>query len=99
MTPEKKKVELKRVSMNLPADLVQRVISYGEKLGLNTTSAYIVLLNQALDQKQSTEFLPLLSELYNKYISQGKIDDISNILSNIDVNLLDNSNDELNKDK
>ena len=48
---KKKKIELKRVNMNLPADLVQKVVEYGESKGLNTTSAYIVLLNQALDQR------------------------------------------------
>ena len=46
--------------MNLPADLVQRVIEYGESKGLNTTSAYIVLLNQALDQKETIENLPFM---------------------------------------
>ena len=56
----KKKIELKRVNMNLPADLVQRVIEYGESKGLNTTSAYIVLLNQALDQKETIENLPFM---------------------------------------
>lgn len=56
----KKNIELKRVNMNLPADLVQKVIEYGESKGLNTTSAYIVLLNQALDQKETIENLPFM---------------------------------------
>lgn len=56
----KNKIELKRVNMNLPADLVQRVVAYGESKGLNTTSAYIVLLNQALDQKETIENLPFM---------------------------------------
>lgn len=55
MTDKKNKIELKRVNMNLPSDLVQRVVSYGESMGLNTTSAYIVLLNQALDQKEKED--------------------------------------------
>lgn len=59
----KSKVELKRVNMNLPADLIQRVVEYGESKGLNTTSAYIVLLNQALDQKDTLNNLPLILEL------------------------------------
>ena len=58
----KGKIELKRVNMNLPADLVQRVVKYGESKGLNTTSAYIVLLNQALDRKDTMENLPLMME-------------------------------------
>lgn len=67
MTQKKKKIELKRVNMNLPADLVQRVVEYGESKGLNTTSAYIVLLNQALDQKSTIDTLPLFIELMQKY--------------------------------
>jgi len=33
------KLELKRVNMNLPSDLVNKVVSYANKMGLNTTSA------------------------------------------------------------
>ena len=54
MTNKKNKVDLKRVNMNLPANLVQRVTDYGIENGLNTTSAYIVLLNQALNQNKKT---------------------------------------------
>lgn len=65
MTTKKNKIELKRVNMNLPADLVQKVIEYGEKLGLNTTSAYIVLLNQALEQKETLNNMPAILEFIN----------------------------------
>lgn len=64
---KKKKIELKRVNMNLPADLVQKVVEYGESKGLNTTSAYIVLLNQALDQRNTYDNLPLLVEFMKKF--------------------------------
>lgn len=57
------KIELKRVNMNLPSDLVQKVVDYANKMGLNTTSAYIVLLNQALDQKETIDNLPIMLEL------------------------------------
>lgn len=43
-----KKIILKRVNMNLPADLVKKVESYAKQSGLNVTAAYIVLLNQAI---------------------------------------------------
>lgn len=64
MTTEKNKIELKRVNMNLPSDLVQRVVNYANSMGLNTTSAYIVLLNQALDQKETIDKLPIMLELF-----------------------------------
>lgn len=66
MATKKSKVELKRVNMNLPAELVARVVEYGEKKGLNTTSAYIVLLNQALNQVTTLEKLPAMLELFNQ---------------------------------
>lgn len=66
MTSKKSKVELKRVNMNLPAELVAKVVEYGEKNGLNTTSAYIVLLNQALNQLASIEKLPAMLELLSQ---------------------------------
>lgn len=66
MINKKNKIELQRVSMNLPADLVKRVVEYGENLGLNTTSAYIVLLNQALDQKDTLANLPIMMQAMNE---------------------------------
>ena len=65
MTNEKTKIELKRVNINLPITLIERVKDYADNLGLNTTSAYIVLLNQALDQKQSLNSLPAIIDMYN----------------------------------
>ena len=65
MTNPKNKIDLKRVNMNLPASLVQRVTDYGIENGLNTTSAYIVLLNQALDQKETIKSLPMILGLQN----------------------------------
>ncbi len=67
----KNKIELKRVNMNLPSDLVQRVVEYGESKGLNTTSAYIVLLNQALDQKETIDSLPIMLELIKSEMSKA----------------------------
>ncbi len=66
------KVELKRVSINLPKDLVQRVEEYGEMKGLNTTSAFIILLNQALDAKDTIDNLPYLIELLKSEISKNQ---------------------------
>lgn len=60
MTSKKNKVDLKRVNINLPTSLIQRVTEYGIENGLNTTSAYIVLLNQALDQKETIKNLPIM---------------------------------------
>lgn len=73
MTTKKSKIELKRVNMNLPADLVQKVIEYGENLGLNTTSAYIVLLNQALEHKETINSMPAIIE-FMKACNESSLD-------------------------
>ena len=68
MVKENKKIECKRVNINLPVTLIERVSEYAQKLGINSTSAYIVLLNQALDQKTALEnlpeMMPFLSKIY-----------------------------------
>jgi len=57
--------ELTRVNMNLPTSIVERVKTYADDLGLNVTSAYIVLLNQALEQKDMVSKLPLMLSMMN----------------------------------
>ena len=64
---KEKNIELIRVNMNLPASIVNRVKDYAEKIGINTTSAYIVLLNQALDQKESIESLPIILDAIEEF--------------------------------
>lgn len=61
--------------MNLPSDLVNKVVSYANKMGLNTTSAYIVLLNQVLDQKDTIDNLPIMLELFKKEMTNEINDD------------------------
>ena len=63
---EKVENKLKRVNMNLPITLIERVKEYAERLGLNTTSAYIVLLNQALNQDASLNYMPQVAAMYNE---------------------------------
>lgn len=58
MAKTKTTVELCRVNINLPTHIVNRVKEYADNLGINTTSAYIVLLNQALEEKSAMNFLP-----------------------------------------
>lgn len=60
------KIELTRVNINLPTTVVEKVKEYADNLGINTTSAYIVLLNQALEQKSMIENLPFLLQTANE---------------------------------
>lgn len=60
-----KNTELVRVSINLPNSLAEKVKTYADNLGINATSAYIVLLNQALEQKEMFSNLPLIYSAIN----------------------------------
>lgn len=71
MTSKKNKVDLKRVNINLPTSLIQRVTEYGIENGLNTTSAYIVLLNQALDQKETIKNLPMMLDFIKNDLAEA----------------------------
>lgn len=71
MASRKNKVDLKRVNINLPTSLIQRVTDYGIENGLNTTSAYIVLLNQALDQKETIKNLPIMMNFMQNDLAEA----------------------------
>lgn len=57
---KKTNVELERVNINLPSNIVSKVKEYADGLGINYTSAYIILLNQALEQKAMLTNLPAM---------------------------------------
>lgn len=59
-----KNIDLVRVNINLPVTITNRVKEYAKSMGINVTSAYIMLLNQALDYRHGMDNLPALIELY-----------------------------------
>ena len=61
--------KLQRLNMNMPADLIQQVDEYAERMKLNRTSAMIVLVSTALEQKSA---MFLMDELFNKLVELGK---------------------------
>lgn len=65
---------LERVNMNLPSHIVERVKEYADDLGINVTSAYIVLLNQALEQKSTINQLPLIMAAFNDIKNTGLLE-------------------------
>lgn len=74
MATYKKEIELTRVNVNLPTNLVEKVKKYAVEMGLTTTSAYITLLNNGLDQKNTIDFL---SQLISKVQNEENLDDIN----------------------
>lgn len=69
----KKNIDLIRVNMNLPISLVEKVKEYANKNGINTTAAYIVLLNQAIEHKYMLDNLPFMLELLNNDAIKEKL--------------------------
>ena len=78
MTTKKEKTKLVRVGMNLPETIVNQVKEYADSLGVNTTSAYIFLLNQALQQKEAFSNFPamvaMFQELKQAQLIQSEMD-------------------------
>lgn len=52
-----------RVTVNLNSELVKHVDAYGERMGINRTSAVSVLLTQALNEQKAVNDLSELLEL------------------------------------
>lgn len=57
------KKELQRLNMNMPANLIQEVDEYANRMNLNRTSAMIVLVSTALEQKNA---MSVMDELLSK---------------------------------
>ena len=76
------KRDITNVNMNLPTSMVNRVKEYAENMGLPITQGYVVLLNMALDYKDTINALPRVLDLVDKFDKQNNIDcnDIDNYL-------------------
>lgn len=60
---EKRNVDLTRVNINLPSEVVSRVKEYADYLGLPITQTYVVLINFGLEQKEFMKNLPSFLKL------------------------------------
>lgn len=60
----KKNNEKKRLNMNIPSNLLVAVDNYADSMNLSRTSAVIVLINTALEQKNTIDVMQeLLQEI------------------------------------
>lgn len=87
MAKKSSSVELKRIAFNLPVNLVERVQEYANNLGINVTSAVIVLLNQALEQNETMSKLPLLTQMYNIMQEINSKESMNSIITNTEKNI------------
>lgn len=64
--------ELQRLNMNMPADLIQQVDEYAERMSLNRTSAMIVLVSTALEQKNTMSAIDKLLDRFSELEEKAK---------------------------
>lgn len=80
MAMQKSKIEMKRINMNIPLALYEKVSDYADNLGINVTSAFIVLLNQSLNNNSMIELMPVMFSVINDIktgaISQDTFDNL-----------------------
>ena len=55
--------ELKRLNINMPVELVERVDEYADKVNVNRTAAINMLVSTALEQKNAID---MMKELLDK---------------------------------
>lgn len=66
--------ELTRMTVSLPSELVKRVDTYAENMGIKRTSATAVLLTMALDsQKAMTDLGELLKVIQQEQDKQHEL--------------------------
>lgn len=66
--------ELTRMTVSLPSELVKRVDTYAENMGIKRTSATAVLLTMALDsQKAMTDLGELLKVIQHEQDKQHEV--------------------------
>lgn len=63
MTKTKRNTEVRRINANIPIKLANKVEEYANENMLNLTSAYITLLNQALNQYELLKAMPMYTQL------------------------------------
>ena len=81
--PKLNDLQTKRVNINLPIKLVERVQEYSKDMGLPYTQGYTILLNQALQQQDNLRVMNNFNDAV-KIVSQmneeerNKLSDIVN---------------------
>jgi len=68
--------ETKRIYMNVPVEVLERIDAYADKMSINRTAAVLVLVSQALDSQKAMSDLGELMKMYQA--EQGKTDEQAN---------------------
>lgn len=53
--PKKSPIETKKLNMNIPSSLLERVDRYAENIGLNRSSAIVVLIDNSLKEVEKMQ--------------------------------------------
>ena len=81
--PKLNDLQIKRVNVNLPINIIERVQEYSKNMGIPYTQGYTILLNQALQQQDNiktianfTDAIKLVSKMNEE--DRSKLSDIVN---------------------
>lgn len=66
--------ELQKLNMNMPANLIQQVDEYANRMNLNRTSAMIFLVSTALEQKNTMSMMDELLNRFSELEEKAKMD-------------------------
>lgn len=79
MTKPKYVEETRRINANIPIKLANRVEEYANENMLNLTSAYITLLNSALNSYEVMKAMPMYAQLLQNTNIANVIQNTSNV--------------------
>ena len=85
--PKLNDLQTKRVNINLPIKLIERVQEYSRNIGIPYTQGYTILLNQALTQLDNVKTMTNFTDAV-KMVAQMSEEDrnkLSDIVNNNDI--------------
>lgn len=64
--------EVKRINLNVPVDMLEKIDKYAEEMSINRTSAIMVLVTQALGSQKAMDDVGELVRIFKKFELENK---------------------------
>lgn len=87
--PKLNDLQTKRVNINLPIKLIERVQEYSRDMGLPYTQGYTILLNQALQQQDNLKVMNNFNDAVKivSKMNEEERNKLSDIVSNDNIDI------------
>ena len=87
--PKLNDLQTKRVNINLPIKLIERVQEYSRDMGLHYTQGYKILLNQALQQQDNLKVMNNFNDAVKivSKMNEEERNKLSDIVSNDNIDI------------